>query len=56
MLFLLPFQLADAKDVMQAVSNLEGARLPVLTPNIKVGNLDKTLKFKECIYILIVIL
>ncbi|KAF5471088.1 hypothetical protein F2P56_011559 [Juglans regia] len=28
-------QLADAKDVMQAVSNLEGARLPVLTPNIK---------------------
>ncbi|KAF4378504.1 hypothetical protein CsatB_028654 [Cannabis sativa] len=28
-------QLADAKDVMQAVRNLEGARLPVLTPNLK---------------------
>ncbi|KAF4371983.1 hypothetical protein F8388_000150 [Cannabis sativa] len=27
--------LADAKDVMQAVRNLEGARLPVLTPNLK---------------------
>ncbi|XP_031113244.1 hydroxymethylglutaryl-CoA lyase, mitochondrial [Ipomoea triloba] len=28
-------QLSDAKDVMQAVKNLEGARLPVLTPNLK---------------------
>ncbi|KAL5764029.1 hypothetical protein ACOSP7_016381 [Xanthoceras sorbifolium] len=28
-------QLADAKDVMSAVRNLEGARLPVLTPNLK---------------------
>ncbi|KAJ1432091.1 Pyruvate carboxyltransferase [Sesbania bispinosa] len=28
-------QLADAKDVMQAVHNLEGIRLPVLTPNLK---------------------
>ncbi|KAM1206263.1 hypothetical protein ACFX2G_007060 [Malus domestica] len=28
-------QLADAKDVMEAVHNLEGARLPVLTPNLK---------------------
>ncbi|KAE8037301.1 hypothetical protein FH972_009901 [Carpinus fangiana] len=28
-------QLADAKDVMEAVCNLEGARLPVLTPNLK---------------------
>ncbi|GMY15995.1 hydroxymethylglutaryl-CoA lyase, mitochondrial isoform X2 [Fagus crenata] len=28
-------QLADAKDVMAAVCNLEGARLPVLTPNLK---------------------
>ncbi|VFQ94040.1 unnamed protein product [Cuscuta campestris] len=28
-------QLSDAKDVMQAVRNLEGARLPVLTPNLK---------------------
>ncbi|KAF7815577.1 Hydroxymethylglutaryl-CoA lyase, mitochondrial [Senna tora] len=28
-------QLADAKDVMQAVRNLEGIRLPVLTPNLK---------------------
>lgn len=28
-------QLADAKDVMGAVQNLEGARLPVLTPNLK---------------------
>ncbi|PON75701.1 2-isopropylmalate synthase [Parasponia andersonii] len=27
--------LADAKDVMQAIRNLEGARLPVLTPNLK---------------------
>ncbi|RVW92920.1 Hydroxymethylglutaryl-CoA lyase, mitochondrial [Vitis vinifera] len=27
--------LADAKDVMEAVRNLEGARLPVLTPNLK---------------------
>ncbi|XP_062172569.1 hydroxymethylglutaryl-CoA lyase, mitochondrial [Alnus glutinosa] len=28
-------QLADAKDVMEAVCNLQGARLPVLTPNLK---------------------
>ncbi|XP_031262806.1 hydroxymethylglutaryl-CoA lyase, mitochondrial-like [Pistacia vera] len=28
-------QLADAKDVMEGVRNLEGARLPVLTPNMK---------------------
>ncbi|KAI5673800.1 hypothetical protein M9H77_14164 [Catharanthus roseus] len=28
-------QLADAKDVMKAVKNLDGARLPVLTPNLK---------------------
>ncbi|XP_020535086.1 hydroxymethylglutaryl-CoA lyase, mitochondrial isoform X2 [Jatropha curcas] len=28
-------QLADAKDVMAAVRNFEGARLPVLTPNLK---------------------
>ncbi|KAK7259919.1 hypothetical protein RIF29_25534 [Crotalaria pallida] len=28
-------QLADAKDVMKAVHNLEGIRLPVLTPNLK---------------------
>jgi hypothetical protein len=40
------FQLADAKDVMEAVCNLEGARLPVLTPNLKVGNLDKPHEFQ----------
>ncbi|XP_010510859.1 PREDICTED: hydroxymethylglutaryl-CoA lyase, mitochondrial isoform X1 [Camelina sativa] len=28
-------QLADAKDVMDAVNSLDGARLPVLTPNLK---------------------
>ncbi|KAL1555172.1 hydroxymethylglutaryl-CoA lyase [Salvia divinorum] len=28
-------QLADAKDVMEATQNLEGVRLPVLTPNLK---------------------
>lgn len=28
-------QLADAKDVMEAVKHLEAARLPVLTPNLK---------------------
>ncbi|KDP43190.1 hypothetical protein JCGZ_22742 [Jatropha curcas] len=28
-------QLADARDVMEAVQNLEGSRLPVLTPNLK---------------------
>ncbi|KAK3035981.1 hypothetical protein RJ639_031154 [Escallonia herrerae] len=28
-------QLADAKDVMEAVRSLEAARLPVLTPNLK---------------------
>ncbi|KAM7528582.1 hypothetical protein LguiB_031992 [Lonicera macranthoides] len=28
-------QLADAKDVIEAVRNLEDARLPVLTPNLK---------------------
>ncbi|KAL6564849.1 hypothetical protein OROMI_016299 [Orobanche minor] len=28
-------QLADAKDVLDAVKNLEGVRLPVLTPNLK---------------------
>ncbi|XP_042474985.1 hydroxymethylglutaryl-CoA lyase, mitochondrial-like isoform X2 [Macadamia integrifolia] len=28
-------QLADAKDVMAGIQNVEGARLPVLTPNLK---------------------
>ncbi|XP_035539270.1 hydroxymethylglutaryl-CoA lyase, mitochondrial-like isoform X1 [Juglans regia] len=28
-------QLADAKDVMEAIRNVEGARFPVLTPNVK---------------------
>jgi len=28
--------LADAKDVLAAIQNVEGARFPVLTPNIKV--------------------
>ncbi|XP_014491339.1 hydroxymethylglutaryl-CoA lyase, mitochondrial isoform X3 [Vigna radiata var. radiata] len=28
-------QLADAKDVLAAIQNVEGARFPVLTPNIK---------------------
>ncbi|XP_066306106.1 uncharacterized protein [Miscanthus floridulus] len=28
-------QLADAKDVMEAVQTIEGVRLPVLTPNLK---------------------
>ncbi|KAJ7972100.1 Hydroxymethylglutaryl-CoA lyase, mitochondrial [Quillaja saponaria] len=28
-------QLADAKDVMESIQNVEGARFPVLTPNIK---------------------
>ncbi|KAJ0042721.1 hypothetical protein Pint_18507 [Pistacia integerrima] len=28
-------QLADAKDVMEAIRNIEGARFPVLTPNLK---------------------
>ncbi|KAG2687400.1 hypothetical protein I3760_09G049300 [Carya illinoinensis] len=28
-------QLADAKDVMEAIQNVEGARFPVLTPNVK---------------------
>ncbi|XP_044505358.1 hydroxymethylglutaryl-CoA lyase, mitochondrial-like isoform X3 [Mangifera indica] len=28
-------QLADAKDVMEAIRNVEGARFPVLTPNLK---------------------
>ncbi|XVE60957.1 hypothetical protein DITRI_Ditri06bG0002500 [Diplodiscus trichospermus] len=28
-------QLADAKDVMDAVRNIQGARFPVLTPNLK---------------------
>lgn len=27
---------------MEAVCNIEGARLPVLTPNLKVGNLEET--------------
>lgn len=30
-------QLADAKDVMEAIRNVEGARFPVLTPNLKVS-------------------
>ena len=35
----LPFiQLADAKDVMKAVCDVEDTKLPVLTPNLKVGN------------------
>lgn len=35
--FILGFQLADAKDVMEGIRNIEGVRLPVLTPNMKVG-------------------
>lgn len=31
-------KLADARDVVDAVKNLEGATLPVLTPNLKVCN------------------
>lgn len=30
-------QLADAKDVMKAIQGVEGARFPVLTPNLKVS-------------------
>ncbi|XVE95742.1 hypothetical protein REPUB_Repub02eG0125600 [Reevesia pubescens] len=30
-----PQQLADAKDVMDAIRNIQGARFPVLTPNLK---------------------
>lgn len=29
-------QLADAKEVMEGIRNVEGARFPVLTPNLKV--------------------
>lgn len=29
-------QLADAKDVLAAIQNVEGASFPVLTPNLKV--------------------
>lgn len=31
-------KLADAKEVVEAVKNLEAGRLPVLTPNLKVCN------------------
>lgn len=30
-------QLADAKDVMEAIKDCRGARFPVLTPNLKVS-------------------
>lgn len=30
------FQLADAKDVLKAIQDVEGASFPVLTPNLKV--------------------
>lgn len=30
-------QLADAKEVMEAIQTVEGARFPVLTPNLKVS-------------------
>lgn len=36
-------QLADAKDVMKAIKDVEVARLPVLTPNLKVSLVDKNL-------------
>lgn len=36
-LFVTNFQLADGKDVMEAIRNVEGARFPVLTPNLKVS-------------------
>lgn len=29
-------QLADAKNVVEAIRNVEGTRFPVLTPNLKV--------------------
>ena len=32
-------QLADAKDVIEAIQSVEGARFPVLTPNLKVSYL-----------------
>ena len=31
-------KLADAKEVVEAVKNLEAGRLPVLIPNLKVCN------------------
>lgn len=34
-------QLADAKDVIQAIQNVEGARFPVLAPNLKVRPLRR---------------
>lgn len=36
LVYLYIFQLADAKDVVEAIRDVEGARFPVLTPNLKV--------------------
>lgn len=43
-------KLADAKDVMDAVHNLEGARFPVLTPNLKVSVSRNTrVQIRDCL-------
>lgn len=34
---MIKLQLADAKDVMEAIRTVEGGRFPVLTPNLKVS-------------------
>lgn len=36
-------KLADAKEVVEAVRNLEAGRLPVLTPNLKVCNVHPSI-------------
>ena len=36
---MIELQLTDAKDVMDAIRNIQGARFPVLTPNLKVSYL-----------------
>lgn len=46
-LFLL-LQLADAKDVMEAVRTIEGVRLPVLTPNLKVNYAHSDALYNFC--------
>lgn len=34
---MIELQLADAKDVLEGIQNVKGARFPVLTPNLKVS-------------------
>lgn len=46
-------KLGDAKDVMEAIQNIEGTRFPVLTPNLKVSCFISIIAVKRLILLAI---